>query len=87
LLTKKEVKNELTQKKKLFGLKCFLTSHLFIVQFDFENNKKLMMKIEKKIKGEKKMKARKTEKSNKEVKKIIIERERENMIFKFKKSF
>jgi len=31
------------------------------VQFDFENNKKLMVKIEMKIKWEKEMKARKRE--------------------------
>jgi len=43
---KKWVKNELTQKKKLFGSKYFLTPQSYVVQFVFENNKKLMMKIE-----------------------------------------
>jgi len=38
-----------------------------MVQFDFKNNKELMMKIEIEIRGEKDMKARKIEKSNKEV--------------------
>jgi len=32
-----------------------------VVQFDFENNKKLMVKIEMKIKREKEMKAQKRE--------------------------
>jgi len=51
------------------------------VQFDFENNKKLMMRIEKEIKEEKEMETKK--RTNKEVKEIIIKRE--NMIFKFRK--
>ena len=55
------------------------------MQFDFKNNKKLMMKIEMKIKEEKKMETRKKEKPNKEIKEIIIKRK--NMIFKFKKGF
>jgi len=36
------------------------------VQFDFENNKELMVKIEMEIRGEKEMKTRQIEKSNKE---------------------
>ena len=48
---KKEGKNELTQKKKLFSPKCLLTLQNFVVvQFDFENNKEMMVKIEMKIK-------------------------------------
>jgi len=53
-----------------------------MVQFDCENNKKLMMKIEMEIKGEKEMEARKREKPNKEVKEIIIERENVTSHFK-----
>ena len=37
------------------------------MQFDFGNNKELMVKIEMEIRGEKEMEARKREKPNKEV--------------------
>jgi len=36
-----------------------------VVQFDFRNNKKLMVKIDIEIRGEKDMEARQREKSNK----------------------
>jgi len=44
------------------------------VQFDFENSKKLMMKIEMEIIEEKEIETRKKEKLNKKVKKIIIKK-------------
>jgi len=54
----------------LFGLKCSL--NFIIVQFDSENNKKLMVKIEMEIRGKKEMETRKREKSNKNLYKINI---------------
>ena len=50
LLQKQRGKDELTQKKKLFDLKCSLTLQFCVVQFNFENNKELMVKIVMKIK-------------------------------------
>jgi len=41
--------------------------NLVVVQFDFENNKELMVKIEMKIRREKEMEAHKREKPNKKV--------------------
>jgi len=38
-----------------------------VVQFDFENNKKLMVKIEIEIRGAKEMEIRKREKPNKKI--------------------
>jgi len=52
-----------------------------VVQFDFENNKKLMVKIEIEIREEKEIKAQKREKLNKEINEIIIEKE--NIILNF----
>ena len=42
------------------------------MQFDSENNKKLMVKIEMEIRGKKEMETRKREKSNKNLYKINI---------------
>ena len=55
------------------------------MQFDFENNKKLMMKIKIETKEEKETETRKKEKPNKEVKEIITKKK--NITFKFKIGF
>ena len=52
-----------------------------MVQFAFENNKRLMMKIEIERGGKKEIEILKIKTSNKEVKKITIERQ--TLIFKF----